>query len=135
MTKVCEEYRIKNEAIKRMRKLRLSPYVISMYSKGLLCKSYEDRLFELNAQERDSVEDYERDNNVYIYHVIQVNTNFGMIYMYLYVPTDDNTWIDENDDIDNGLVLCYANNISNPSLSQNGDISFKTVFGALRRIF
>ena len=135
MTKVCVEYTIKNEAIKRMRKLRLSPYVISMYSKGLLCKSYEDRLFELNAQERDSVEDYERDNNVYIYHVMQVNTNFGMIYMYLYVPTDDNTWIDENDDIDNGLVLCYANNINNPSLSQNGDISFKTVFGALRRIF
>ena len=135
MTKVCEEYRIKNEAIKRMRKLRLSPYVISMYSKGLLCKSFEDKLFELNSQERDAVEDYERDNNVYVYHVMQVNTNFGMIYMYLYVPTDDDTWEEENDDIDNGLVLCYANNISNPSLSQNGDISFKTVFGALRRIF
>jgi len=94
-----------------------------------------DKLFELNAQEKDAVEDYERDNNVYVYHVIQVNTNYGMIYMYLYVPTDDDTWEDENEDIDNGLVLCYACDISNPSLSQKGEISFKTIFGALRRIF
>jgi len=135
MTKVCDEYKIRDEAIKRMKKLFLSSRTVSMYGKGLLCKSFEGKLFELNAQERDAVDEYERDNNVYIYHVMQVNTNFGMIYMYLYVPTDDGTWEEEKDDIDNGLVLCYANNINNPSLSQNGDISFKTVFGALRRIF
>lgn len=81
MTTVIDTLAIRREAKERMKLLNLAPVVQEEYLKGNLLKSYNERLHFLTPYEKELVEEVERDFEIFIYHVIQINGVYHMLYI------------------------------------------------------
>ena len=139
--KVSREIK-KVEAINRMKELGLfDPCIKAFKSRdevqlseptGCLYEFSSDK--ELTAK----VQEFEKENNALVYHVIHtpamIDGEAMDMYSFLYVSDYQEEWEVDNADIKEGYVLAYVWNKTIDYFSEFGSIAVKGMFGGLVRI-
>lgn len=125
----------KNEAIERMKMLKLYPNIIKEFKKENIINMSENggMLYWLKDDERQIVEDFETEYNTVVYHVIHNYTELGEMYALLYVSDDEEEWEYDRDDLLAGYPLAYVKNVTDNNCSEFGSIGVKMRFGGLIR--
>ena len=127
----------KVEAINRMKKLDLfKPYIMAFEKRGKIYLSemtggvYE---FDSNAELVVKVKEFEKENDVLVYHVIHTMTQFGELYNFLYVSDYEDEWEMDNEDLDEGYAMAYVWNKTDDWCSEFGSIGVRGKFGGIVR--
>ena len=139
--KVSREIK-KVEAINRMKELWLfAPCIKAFKSRDEVQLSeptgglYE---FSSNKELTTKVQEFERENNALVYHVIHtpamIDGEAMDMYSFLYVSDYQEEWEVDNADIKEGYVLAYVWNKTIDYFSEFGSIAVKGMFGGLVRI-
>lgn len=125
---------MKEEAIQRMKILKLHPNVIAEFEKeGTLNKSELPiaKLIWLTEEEKELVKDEEKQNNFLVYHIIKtLTTDFGIVYDLLYVEENSDDWEIDKEDLKNDLVLSHTIT----EFQESGLIKIKKINGGLVRV-
>lgn len=129
---------MKQEAVRRMNKLKLSKRVIDNFKEGKINCSVEDMglimVYWLPDYQMNIVRKFEKRFGVVAYYCILTRTSIGLMLSILYVSEHKEEWEMDCDDIENnGTVLAWVENLTDPELSELGGIQVKTQFGALVR--
>lgn len=130
-----EKAKQKQEAIKRMKLLKLHDNVIREFDKEGIVNMSENGgfLYWLNSDQQEIVDEFEAEHNALVYHVIRSFSPFGTMYALLYVSQDEDEWDYDKDDIKSGCPLVYVKNIDDDICSEFGSIGVKPQFGGLVR--
>lgn len=121
------------EAIKRMKKIKLHHNVINEFINGKLNLSEHAMLFWLDDAENEMVRNWEKETGNVVYHVIKNNLEFGLCYSFLYVSKYPEDWDRDDYDIDDGVVFAYVRNATDEYCSEYGLICIKPCFGGVLR--
>ena len=124
------------EAIKRMKLLKLDNSCIEAFVKGKVWESEGyGALYEVNQKEQELIDNFEKNHpNCLVYHMIHNIFEFGECYSMLYVSGDKEEWEQDKDDIKEGYVFAYVENIDNDWCSEFGSIAVKPSIGGLVRL-
>lgn len=124
------------EAIKRMKLLKLDKQCIEAFTKGKVWESEGyGALYEINDEEQFIIDKFEAYNkDCLVYHMIHNVYEFGECYSILYVSPDTDEWEDDKANIKEGYVFAYVENIDNPCFSEFGSIAVKPSIGGLVRL-
>jgi len=134
------EGKLKQEAIRRMRKLELhddGEYTClpDFEKNNNVWKSeFYGALYWLDDEEKEIVKQFEekyKKHNVMVYHCYKAHTQFGEILYMLYVSNQSGEAKDFDVDLKHNIVFCYAANMSDPSLSEFGSAYVKSQFGGI----
>lgn len=128
----------KVEAINRMKALDLFKPCINAFKTrnevqlseitgGLYEFSNDD---DLNTQ----IENFEKEYNALVYHVIHTYTTFGELYNFLFVGDYEEEWEMENENIQDGYTFAYVWNKTDEWCSEFGSIMVEEKFGGLVRV-
>ena len=123
--------KLKEEAIRRMRIIGISPVVIEAFRNDTIVRSNNGGviLCSLNKKELEMVHEIERKMGILVYFVIE-NTIMDMqILTMLCVSTYTEDWESETANLKNGIVFAYCRNLTEPLFSEFGSIIYKTVCG------
>lgn len=139
---IKDKAQMKEEALKRMRKMQLSHICIDEFIIGKVLVSeqlasinrQEHMLFTITDNEKRMIEGFEKDYGVLVYHIIHNYAPFGELYNLFYVSNESDDWKLNNQDISRGLQRVYVINRTIPEYSEFGTISFKKRHGCLIRI-
>lgn len=125
----------KQEAIKRMKALKLFPNVIKEFEKEGIVNLSENGgiLFWLNDEQQTIVDNFEAKHKALVYHVIHDFTQFGELYSLLFVSQYDDEWEYDNSDLQDGYALAYVVNKDDDMCSEFGSIGIRPQFGGLVR--
>ncbi len=125
----------KQEAIERMKMLKLSNNVIKEFEKEGVINMSENGgiLYWLDSDQQAIVDEFEKENNAVVYHVIHNFTQFGELYALLYVSDDEDEWTYDREDIKIGCALAYVKNTTDDWCSEFGSIGIKPQYGGLVR--
>ncbi len=125
----------KQEAIERMKMLKLYPNIIKEFEKDGIVNMSENGgfLYWLDSDQQAMVDEFEAKHNALVYHVIHSFTQFGELYALLYVSDDEDEWDYDKDDIKCGCALAYVKNITDDMCSEFGSIGIKPQYGGLVR--
>ena len=124
---------MKKEAIERMKMLKMLDNPIVEFDKeGKLNLSERGILFWLNKKEQNMVNEFERENDALVYHVIKSYTNSGLMYSLLYVSYSEE-WSYDREDIKNESAVAYVINVDAPECSEFGKIGIRPCFGGVIR--
>ena len=128
--------KIFNEAIERMKLLKLSSQCINAFKKGKVWESEGfGALYEINEKEQEIVDKFEKQWEGYkVYHMIHNVYEFGECYSLLYVSTDIEEWEQDREDINEGYVFVYVENVDDPICSEFGSIAVRSQIGGLVRL-
>ena len=126
----------KKEAIERMKILKLFRNAITDFKDDDRLNKSEDLgfLYWLYDEEEEMVKKFEKEHECVVYHVILSRTNIGTMYSLLYVSLDDEEWEEDRADLQNGQVLAYVVNKTDPECSEIGYIGIKPQIGGLVRV-
>ena len=124
------------EAIKRMKLLKLDNSCIEAFTKGKVWESEGyGALYEVNQKEQELIDNFEKNHpNCLVYHMIHNKFEFGECYSMLYVSGDKEEWESDKEDIKDGYVFAYVENIDDDWCSEFGSIAVKSQFGGLVRL-
>lgn len=125
------------EAIKRMKLLKLDKQCIEAFKKGKVWESEGfGALYEVNDEEQFIIDKFEAHHEgCLVYHMIHNKFEFGECYSILYVSPDKEEWQQDKDDIEDGYVFAYVENIDDDFCSEFGSIAIKPQFGGLMRLY
>ncbi len=125
----------KTEAIKRMKMLSLGENVINDFitDNNLYKSEICGFLYWLNDEEKNIVEQFEKENNAVVYHIIKSYSNFGTLLNIFYVSQHTDEWEYDISNISENIQLCYVKNLSDEMCSEFGYIGFKKNIGGLIR--
>ena len=125
----------KEEAIKRMKLMKLFPTIIEEFEKEDVVNMSENggMLFWLNDKLKELVKEFEEKYNALVYHIIHNYTEFGELYSLFYVSKHKDEWDYDKDDIAYKRQFVYVINVDDDSCSEFGTIGFKERFGGLMR--
>ncbi len=125
----------KQEAIERMKMLKLSDNIIREFEKEGIINISENGgfLYWLDSDQQAIVDEFQAEHNTLVYHVIHSYTEFGELYALLYVSDDEDEWGYDKDDIKSGCVLAYVKNVTDDWCSEFGSIGIKPQYGGLVR--
>lgn len=126
--------RMKREAIRRMKKLRLFESCIEKFKKGQLQMSENGILFDLSPDVKKMVEEHEKELGYIIYHIIHSYSNIGETYECLFVSNYANDWIHERNMIEENIVYAWVINKTFPDCTEAGSIMVRNNYGGLIRI-
>ena len=126
-----------DEAIERMKLLKLDTPCIEAFTKGKVWESEGfGALYELTDEEQNIVDKFQKEHEgCYVYHVIHNVFPFGECYSMLYVSSDVDEWQRDKEDIKDGYVFAYVENIDDPWCSEFGSIAIRPQFGGLMRLY
>lgn len=126
----------KAEAVERLKKLHIMEQPIKEFEEEGRVNLSENIgiLYWLNEQEQKMVDDFEKEHNALVYHVIKSNTNIGLMYSLLYVSEHIKEWQMDMNDLGTGQTLAYVVNTTMPDCSEFGSIGIQPSFGGLMRI-
>lgn len=145
------ETKLKMEAIERMKLVNLDSSVVKEFENEnkLSCSNSINIIFSkvpnspfkltdlepITNEMKKMVSKFEaRSKSCLVYHVIYSETSFGVLYNLLYIDLEqEEHWNIEREDMKNGLVFSYVENITNPQFSEYGSIAVKEIAGALIR--
>lgn len=124
------------EAIERMKLLKLDNPCIEAFTKGNVWESEGyGALYEVNDEEQKLIYNFEKNHkDCLVYHMIHNKFEFGECYSMLYVSSNKEEWESDKEDIENGYVFAYVENVDCPWCSEFGSIAVKPQFGGLMRI-
>ena len=124
------------EAIERMKLLKLDKECIEAFTKGKVWESEGfGALYQLRDEEQMIVDKFEAHHkDCLVYHMIHNKYEFGECYSILYVSPDTDEWQRDKDDIKEGYVFAYVENVDDPWCSEFGSIAVKSQFGGLVRL-
>ena len=124
------------EAIERMKLLKLDTPCIEAFTKGNVWESEGyGALYEVNDEEQKLIDNFEKNHKgCLVYHMIHNKFEFGECYSMLYVSSDKEEWESDKEDIKNGYVFAYVENVDAPWCSEFGSIAVKSQFGGIMRI-
>lgn len=124
------------EAIERMKLLKLDNPCIEAFTKGNVWESEGyGALYEVNDEEQKLIDNFEKNHkDCLVYHMIHNKFEFGECYSMLYVSSNKEEWESDKEDIENGYVFAYVENVDCPWCSEFGSIAVKPQFGGLIRI-
>ncbi len=130
-----EKAKQKQEALERMKMLKLSDNIIREFEKDNIINMSENSgiLYWLEEKEQAIVNEFETKHDALVYHVIHNYTEFGELYALLYVSNDEDEWGYDKDDIKCGCVLAYVKNVTDDWCSEFGSIGVKPQYGGLVR--
>lgn len=125
-----------NEAIARMKKLKLHPNTIADLKNGTVNVSYHmGALYWADDDQKKIIADFENKTGALVYHCISTNTEFGLLFNMLFVSKHEDEWEIDNEDIENLFPIAMVENLSDSLCSDMGCIGVKPIFGGLVRIF
>ena len=126
-----------DEAIERMKLLKLDTQCIEAFTKGKVCESEGiGALYEVNEEEQFIIDKFEAHHEgCLVYHMIHNKFEFGECYSILYVSPDKEEWQQDKDDIKDGYVFAYVENLDDDFCSEFGSIAIKPQFGGLMRLY
>ena len=127
---------MKEEAIRRMKKLRYYKPSIQLFEKeGVVMLNEPPMYAHYILDESNSPEAYEelkpvmdmlqRDNEHLVYAVIMSFSNLGKTYEFLYVEKYKEEWAYFDDDLEYGTTLVYCYNSTHPDCSEYGSIGIR----------
>lgn len=123
------------EALQRMQMLQLSKQCISAFKQGKVWESEGyGALYEVDDEEQKIINDFEKENNALVYHMIHNKFEFGECYSILYVSQYKSEWLDDRNDIKDGYALVYVKNVTDDICSEFGSIAIRPSFGGLVRL-
>jgi len=123
---------MKKEAITRMKMLKLHPNIIKEFSnKGILNLSLNAALYYLNEEQLARVQEFEKEYNALVYHVIQS----GQMLSFLYVSEYQEEWEDDRCDLERNYSFVYVVNLIDESCSEFGSIGIQPCVGGVLRIY
>lgn len=130
------ENKIINEAIERMKLLKLSNQCINAFKKGKVWESEGyGALYEVNEEEQKLINEFEKEHKGYkVYHMIHNIYEFGECYSMLYVSTDESEWEQDREDIKDNYIFVYVRNVTYDYYSEFGSVAVKPQIGGLVRI-
>lgn len=130
-----EKAKQKQEAIERMNMLKLSNNIIREFEKEGIINLSENGgyLYWLNGEQQEMVDEFEREHNAVVYHIIHNFTQFGELYTLLYVSEDEEEWGYDRDDLKEGYPIAYVKNATDDWCSEFGSVGIKPQFGGLIR--
>ncbi len=125
----------KQEAIERMKMLKLSDNIIREFEKEGIINMSENGgfLYWLDSDDQAIVDEFQTEHNALVYHVIHSYTEFGELYALLYVSDDEDEWGYDKDDIKSGCALAYVKNVTDDWCSEFGSIGIRPQYGGLVR--
>ena len=125
-----------NEAIKRMKLLKLDTSCIEAFCAGNVWESEGfGALYQLSDEEQMIVDKFEAHHkDCLVYHMIHNVYEFGECYSILYVSPDKAEWKRDKEDIKDGYVFAYVENVDDPWCSEFGSIAVKPSIGGLMRL-
>lgn len=131
----------KAEAINRMKELGLFAPCIKAFKRGEVQLSEQTGgLYEFSRDKEltAKVQEFEKENNALVYHVIHtpvmIDGEVMDMYNFLYVSDYQEEYEMDNADIKEGYVLAYVWNKTIDYFSEFGSIAVKGCFGGLVRI-
>lgn len=125
-----------NEALERMELLHLSRQCINAFKKGKVWESEGfGALYEVNEKEQKIIDNFEKEHEgCKVYHMIHNRFEFGECYSILYVSTDIDEWESDREDIKEGYLFVYVENVDEPIYSEFGSIAYRSQIGGLVRL-
>lgn len=125
-----------DEAIERMKLLKLSKQCIKAFTDGKIWESEGlGALYELTDEEQNIVDKFQKEHEgCYVYHMIHNVFPFGECYSMLYVSSDVDEWQRDKEDIKDGYVFAYVYNKDDEWCSEFGSIAIRPSFGGLIRL-
>ena len=129
----------KIEAIKRMKMLGIEEGIIKGFeTEDLVAQSIAGMLYYIDeSTENDlmaKVKEFENEYDAVVYSVITTNTNFGLLYSFLYVSNEKEEWDYDIEDLKDNYAMSYVYNASEPMFSEFGTIAVRERFGGLVRV-
>lgn len=131
----------KAEAINRMKELGLFAPCIKVFKRGEVQLSEPTGgLYEFSSDKEltAKVQEFEKENNALVYHVIHtpmmLDGEAMDMYNFLYVSDYQEEWEMDQNDIKEGYALAYVWNKTIDYFSEFGSIAVKERFGGLVRI-
>ena len=84
-----------------------------------------------------AINEFEKEYNVYVYHIVYNDTNIGQLYTMLYVSNHENEWKQDREDIKNRQLFAYVWNKTDTFCSEIGLVGIKQVehCNLLERVF
>lgn len=124
-----------NEAIERMKTLKLHKNVINEFKQGTLNMSENGGLlYWLEDEMLTKIREVEVKYNIVVYHAIHDYTYFGEILTLMYVSDDEEEWKMDREDLANGYPCAYVINLDDDYCSEFGSVEVVPQIGGLKRI-
>lgn len=139
----------KQEAIKRLKLLKLLPEVIKDFEKNNRVyyserqnKIFDGILYEVNQNPefKRIIKEFEEKKNAIVYHAQLTRFEFGLCLSLLFVSEDEEEWefeIEELTPDENKIMypIAYCINLDNPDFSEYGTIGIKSLNGGISRVY
>lgn len=126
----------REEALKRLELLGVMKNVVRDFKKDVLNQSEQiGYLYWLDDKQKKIVEEFEKEHDALVYHVIHQYTNIGELLNFLYVSDCKEEWQMDIEDIRNGQALVYVENLTMPDCSEFGTIGIKPSIGGVVRMW
>lgn len=113
----------KIEAVARMKKWGIYEETVKQFEKEDLVSESRPPVgacFWLNDEQKKRVEQFEKEHDSLVYHVIHSFTNIGEMENYMYISDYEEEWEMDHNGIENGQQLVYVLNHSMPDCSEFG---------------
>ena len=119
------------EALLRMKKLGIHENAIREFKEeGKLNQSEQGILLWLDEKGQEMVEAWQKQSGAIVYHVIKNIGECGPVYSMLYVGKDADTWIRDNEDLEQGYAVAC---VSDGLFCDVGTIGIKPLWGGIKR--
>lgn len=123
------------EALERMTMLHMSRQCINAFKEGKVWESEGiGALYEVNATEQSYIDEFEKEHDAVVYHMIHNVFEFGECYTMLYVSKHKEEWKADRYDLEDGYALAYVKNVDDDTCSEFGSVAIKPNIGGLVRI-
>ena len=126
----------KAEAINRLKAMEIIPEAIRQFDEDDIVNVSENPygiLFWADDEQKELIEEFEKEYNALVYHVIHTYTEFGELYNFLYVSDHNEEWICDHDDLEEGYAYAYVWNKTDEWCSEIGSIGVRGKFGGIVR--
>lgn len=126
---------MKQEAIKRMKALRLHENAITEFDREDKLNYSEGNgiLFWLSEEQKEIVREFEEKSGHLVYHAIYTNAEYGELFNLLFVGKSEEDWENDLILIYEGLAFSYVKNITDDWCSEYGTIAVKPMYGGVVR--
>ena len=102
----------KQEAIARMKYLKLYPQTIKEFEKeDLVNYSHLGILYWVEGEMYSLMRKFENEHNALVYHIVQTFTDFGELLSFLYVSQHKDEWEYDRADLTEGYAMAYVKNL------------------------
>lgn len=136
LTGCAADREMKDEAIRRLKKLGVADSVVNAFEKhgALYVSEFGGILYYQNANSMTAVSQVRNSpSGLLPYTVICNHTTYGDIYTVLYVSRDKSNWQSERPNR-SGYCLAYGYNVSDPEFSEYGVVQIQSANGGLVRV-